>query len=156
METREGVLPALPSNYSLSICYYTGGMKMHAVIIRSILWGFRLFHLTPLVAIYLLQIGKWPAAIIAAVWPVWLVGLLLFELEILRKWLKPVLTAEERVLLRDAEAVMRGRNSGLARYMTGAMRGSTARKSIVTRRSDGIAKRRIRGMPRRLFVLPRS
>ena len=104
MGTREGVLPALPSNYSLSICYYTGGMKMHAVIIRSILWGFRLFHLTPLVAIYLLQIGKWPAAIIAAVWPVWLVGLLLFELEILRKWLKPVLTAEERVLLRDSEA----------------------------------------------------
>ena len=39
------------------------------VVTRGILWSFRLLYLAPLVALFLLPVGKWPAVIIAALWP---------------------------------------------------------------------------------------
>ena len=60
-------------------------MNVHPVIIRSIYWGYRLLHLSPVVAIALLPGGKWLAAVIAAFWPAWVLGVFLFEVEVLRK-----------------------------------------------------------------------
>ena len=57
------------------------------VVTRGILWSFRLLHLAPLVALFLLPVGKWPAVIIAALWPLWLIGLFFLEMQLLHRWL---------------------------------------------------------------------
>ena len=104
-------------------------MNIRSVIIRSIYWGYRLLHLAPLVAIALLPVGKWPAAIIAAVWPAWVLGVLLFEIEVLRKWFGPVMTAAEQTLIRDAEAGDADAQYRLARLYTGANEGFSGSES---------------------------
>ena len=74
------------------------------VVTRGILWSFRLLHLAPLVALYLLPVGKWPAVIIAALWPLWLIGLFFLEMQLLHRWLGLGLSRAGRAFLRDAEA----------------------------------------------------
>ena len=96
---------------------------MYPVIIRSIYWGYRLLHLSPVVAIALLPGGKWLAAITAAVWPAWVLGVFLFEVEVLRKWIGPVMTGAERSLVRDAEAGDADAQYRLARVYVGANEG---------------------------------
>ena len=120
---------SLASNASLSFGYYTARMNMHPVTIRSIYWGYRLLHLTPVVAIALLPVGKWLAAVTAAVWPVWVLGVFLFEVEVLRKWIGPVMTAAERGLVRDAEAGDADAQYRLARLHTEASEGFSGAES---------------------------
>lgn len=74
------------------------------VVTRGILWSFRLLHLAPLVALFLLPVGKWPAVIIAALWPLWLIGLFFLEMQLLHRWLGLGLSRAGRAFLRDAEA----------------------------------------------------
>jgi len=74
------------------------------VVTRGILWSFRLLHLAPLVALFLLPVGKWPAVIIAALWPLWLIGLFFLEMQLLHRWLGLSLSRAGRAFLRDAEA----------------------------------------------------
>ena len=74
------------------------------VVTRGILWSFRLLHLAPLVALYLLPVGKWPAVIIVALWPLWLIGLFFLEMQLLHRWLGLGLSRAGRAFLRDAEA----------------------------------------------------
>ena len=89
---------------------------IRAASIRLILWAYRLLHLTPLMAIILLPVGKWLAAIIAALWPLWVLGVLCFELGVLHRWLGPALTRAARDALRDAEA-----GDAAAQYRIGRM-----------------------------------
>ena len=98
-------------------------MNVHPVITRSIYWGYRLLHLSPVVAIALLSGGKWLAAVIAAAWPAWVLGVFLLEVEVLRKWIGPVMTAAERSLVRDAEAGDADAQYRLARLYTAANKG---------------------------------
>ena len=79
-------------------------MRLSPIVTRSLLWGFRLFHLTPLAALILLPVGKWPAVVIAFLWPVWMLGVLFFEMAVLQKWLGPILPLGADHLRRDAEA----------------------------------------------------
>ena len=80
------------------------------------MWGYRLLHLAPIAAIAFLPIGKWPAVIIAALWPAWLTGLLLFETEVLRRKLGPVVSCREFKMRRDAEAGDAAAQDRLADY----------------------------------------
>ena len=89
---------------------------MHPAIIRSIYWGYRVLHLAPVAAIALLPLGKWLTAIIAAVWPVWLIGVLLFETEVLGKWIGPIITGTQQALLREAEG-----GDAMAQFRLGRM-----------------------------------
>ena len=72
------------------------------IFIRGILWPFRLLHLAPLLALFLLPVGKWPAVIIAALWPLWVIGLFFLEMQLLHRWLG--LSRAGRAFLRDAKA----------------------------------------------------
>ena len=76
------------------------------IFTRGILWPLRLLHLAPLVALFLLPVGKWPAVIIAALWPLWLIGIFFLEMQLLRRWLGLGLGLSRagRAFLRDAEA----------------------------------------------------
>lgn len=57
------------------------------VVTCGILWPFRLLHLAPLAALFLLPVGKWPAVIIAALWPLWVIGIFFLEMQLLHRWL---------------------------------------------------------------------
>ena len=62
-----------PAKTTLAKTTPAGGLPVARVrpliFARGILWPFWLLHLAPLAALFLLPVGKWPAVIIAALWP---------------------------------------------------------------------------------------
>lgn len=98
----------IPEKTNLAKTTPVGGVPVARVrplvVTRGILWSFRLLHLAPLLALFLLPVGKWPAVIIAALWPLWLIGIFFLEMQLLHRWLGLGLSRAGRAFLRDAEA----------------------------------------------------
>ena len=98
----------IPEKTNLAKTTPVGGVPVARVrplvVTRGILWSFRLLHLAPLGALFLLPVGKWPVVIIAALWPLWLIGLFFLEMQLLHRWLGLGLSRAGRAFLRDAEA----------------------------------------------------
>ena len=104
------------------------------VVTRGILWSFRLLHLAPLVALFLLPVGKWPAVIIAALWPLWLIGLFSLKCSCCTAGLALACHALAAPFCAMPKRVMRMRNTGWASRFNVAMPASAAPKASETRR----------------------
>lgn len=77
-------------------------MTVHPLIGRSFLWVYRLSYLAPLALLFWLSVGKWIAAVIAALWPVWIMLVWLFETAVLGERLGLTVTRRARDAMRDA------------------------------------------------------
>ena len=77
-------------------------MIFYPAIRRSCLWTYRIFYLAPVALLFWLPVGKWIAAVLAALWPVWIMMVWLFETAVLNQHLCLAVTQKARDAMRDA------------------------------------------------------